>query len=101
MKYCLPINPILFLKLIKTKFVKADYTDMAKVHSGDVEDEWVDNVSYYISYNGGMPQPITLKEKSLEKAMLPVKDKVVAYYQANGDNRIDENYVSSLMQSLN
>ena len=89
------------LKLIQSKFVKADYSDMMKVRDGDVTDEFDDNITYLISYKKEQPQIITLKQKSLEKAFPAVKQKIANYLNQTKRSDFNENYLIGLIQSLN
>jgi hypothetical protein len=89
------------LKLTKAKFVKADQTDIMKMKDGENYDEFVNEVTYYISYNGGIPQPITFKAKSIEKAFPALKQKVEAYYNQNDNAATGDNFLIGLLQMLN
>jgi len=88
------------LKLTKAKFLKADNTDIMRVKDGDNYDEFIDDITYYISYNSGVPQQVTFKEKSIEKALMPEQDKVTAYFKQN-TGTLNESYLTLLIQSLN
>ncbi len=88
------------LKLTKAKFVKADQTDIIKMKDGDNYDEFIDEITYYISNKSGIPQPITFKAKSIEKAFPALKQKVEDYYNQN-DNATSDSFLIGLVQSLN
>jgi hypothetical protein len=87
------------LKLVKTKFVKADERDIEKQRLGEVYDSFQDQITYYI-YNNGTLQPVALKERSILKALAPVKDKVSGYL-AQHSGTIDESFLADLVTSLN
>jgi hypothetical protein len=88
------------LKLTKAKFQKADPTDIQRVKDGDNYDEFIDEVSYYISYNNGPAQKIT-NQKSIEKAFPAIKQQTEDYYNQNiGANRNDT-FLTGFVQSLN
>ncbi|HUZ60590.1 MAG TPA: hypothetical protein VMU83_17595 [Hanamia sp.] len=90
------------LKLIKTKFVKADFTDLLKVGDGDIYDKYQDDISYYISYKSSVPKKILLKEKDIKKILPMEKDKITAYFNQNRNaNGIDATFLTGLVQSLN
>ncbi len=89
------------LKLTKTTFQKADMTDMEKVKDGDINDEFVDNITYYISYNNEIPKQITTKEKSIEKAFPELKQKISDFYNIDVNSRNSDQFLMSFMQSLN
>jgi hypothetical protein len=88
------------LKLIKAKFEKADFTDIQRVKDGENYDEFIDEISYYISYNDELPNKIT-SEKSIEKAFPLIKQKVMDYYNQNRTNSAKEITLIKLVQSLN
>lgn len=89
------------LKQTKSKFVKADPRDMEKQRLGEVYDSYQDQVSYFVHGADGSLVAVSLKEKSLEKALAPVKDKVANYYDQHRDSDLNENYLVGLLQSLN
>jgi len=88
------------LKLVKATFEKADQTDMVSMKDGDMSDKFVDDISYYISYNNGIPKKITSKEKSIEKAFPSVKGKIADYYNQHGKGT-DDSFLTGLVLSLN
>ena len=55
------------LKYNKTKFVKADRTDMMKERDGNVYDAFVDENTYYIVKGKSGPEPVQLKTKAVRK----------------------------------
>jgi hypothetical protein len=89
------------LKLIKTKFVKFDPTDMVRVKSGDTYDEYQDDISYFISYKHGLPQPVKLKDNSIKKVLAADKSKVDNYLNENSNAERNEDYLTQLITSLN
>ena len=90
------------LKYTKTSFVKADMHDMEKVKSGENYDEFKDEVTYYISYQNGIPQKVDLREKSIKKmfADKPALKKVLDYFQSN-DGSVNETTAISLIEFVN
>jgi len=89
------------LKLVKTKFVKADERDIEKQRLGDIYDSFQDQVTYYVSFNKGLPQPITLKEKNMLKVLTSVKDKVSGYFEQHPENTVDESFLVGVIESIN
>jgi len=87
------------LKLVKAKFVKADERDMEKQRLGEIYDSFQDQITYYI-YNNGALQPVTFKERSILKALAPVKDKASGYLNQHSGT-VDEPYLISLIEFVN
>ncbi|MEO8861507.1 MAG: hypothetical protein ABI358_08795 [Ginsengibacter sp.] len=89
------------LKLVKANFVKADQTDMLRMKDGDIYDKFVDDISYYISYDNGIPKKITFKEKSIAKAFPAVKEKLTAYFDQHDGQSGNENFLINVVKSFN
>jgi hypothetical protein len=89
------------LKQNKSKYVKADPRDMEKQRLGEVYDAYQDQNTYFIHGADGSLVPVELKERSLEKALAPIKNKVSSYYEQHRDSELNENYLIGLVQSLN
>jgi len=90
------------LKLVKTTFEKMDYKDLQKVKRGDIYDEFVDKVSYYVSYKSGKPQEISFKKKNMPKAFQPDKKAFVENYtDMHGTDDVDEQYLINLVFAAN
>ncbi len=89
------------LKLVKANFVKADQTDILRMKDGDIYDKFVDDISYYISYNNGLPKKIAFKEKNIEKAFPELKTKIADYFGQNANQSVNENFMISLVNSFN
>jgi hypothetical protein len=90
------------LKFVKTEFVKSDMHDMQKVKSGNFNDAFVDELSYYVSYKNEPPlRKIELKEKSIKKALTEKKDVVQKYFQQNGDKELNEQFFIDIFKEVN
>lgn len=89
------------LKLVKANFVKADQTDMLRMKDGDIYDKFVDDISYYISYDNGIPKKITFKEKSIAKAFPALKEKLTAYFDQHDCQSGNENFLINAVKSFN
>jgi hypothetical protein len=89
------------LKLIKANFVKADQTDILRMRDGDIYDKFVDDISYYISFNNGLPKKITFKKKDIEKAFPELKSKITGYFDQHGNQSVNESFVTNLVKSFN
>lgn len=88
-------------KLIKTKFVKADYVNSGVVAHGTDFDEYVDDADYYVlDLQGNQPQKLSLKKKSIKEDFAKEADKVNKYLSDNS-GRIDDVYLSKLGAYMN
>lgn len=90
------------LKFVKTTFVKMDKSDMQKFKNGDMSDEFVDKVTYFISFKNAKPQLIKFTKKSILNA-LPLQKKALAenYFASNNQEKIDEYFVINMTSTLN
>ncbi len=88
------------LKLTKTNFEKADYSDMLKVKAGDMSDAFVDNITYYI-YHKGTLEKTGLKEKAILKSLPDQSAKVENYLNLHDGEDFTEQLLTGLVSSLN
>jgi len=88
------------LKLTKTTFEKADYSDVLKVRNGEVNDAFIDNVSYYIFHNGTLTKT-ALKEKTVQKALAVEKAKVDAFLAMHQSDEFNEQLLVKLITAIN
>jgi hypothetical protein len=87
-------------KAIKTKFVKADYINNGLAAHGHDYDEYVDDFYYYVVPEGGQPQKLSLRKRSLKEVFAKDADKLNKFMsQASGD--IDDDYLTKLGAALN
>lgn len=89
------------LKSTKTTFVKFDPHDMMRVKNGDLDDEFVDEYTYYFTLRGGSLQAISLKAGAIKKALSAEKAKVNDYFDAHADEEMDEKFLVGLIGFLN
>ena len=90
------------LKYTKTTFVKMDYKDMAKVKRGDFYDEFVDKVTYYVSFKSGKPHEISFKRKNIASAFQADKKPFIENYMNDHFNDdINEQYLINLVDTVN
>ena len=94
-------NGYTLLKLVKTKFVKFDPTDMMKVKAGDTYDEFQDDISYFISYKLKSPQLIKLNDNSIKKVLATEKGKVNSFITDYYNAERNEDFLIRLITSLN
>jgi hypothetical protein len=88
-------------KLIKTKFVKADYVNTGVTQHGNDYDEYIDDADYYVvDIQANQQQKLSLKKKSIKDAFPKEADKVNKYLSDNS-GRIDDNYLSKLADYMN
>jgi hypothetical protein len=87
-------------KLIKTKFVAANYSTDGLASTGNNFDEYADETTYYVIGKSGNPQKITLKKKSLKEAFNDDQVKLNQYFKTN-DGDIDDNYLKDLGGYMN
>jgi len=88
-------------KLTKTRFVKSDYVNNGVTSHGNDYDEYIDDADYFVAdAQGGKPQKISLKKKSLKDAFAKDADKVNKYLSDNSGT-IDDAYLSKLGDYMN
>jgi hypothetical protein len=92
---------IALYKVTKTKYVKADKTDPERIKRGDFDDEFKDDITYYIK-NGEQPiQKIRLKEKDLVKASPANEKKIKSYLSMRSSDETNEALIADLVNYLN
>ena len=89
------------LKLITTKFIKADKTNIEKAKNGEFDDEFVDEITYYISYKSGIPQKIKLNERSITKQFPAIAKVVNDYFYYHRDQEINDSLLIDLFNTIN
>lgn len=88
-------------KVTKTKYVKADKTDPERIKKGDFDDEFKDDITYYIK-NGDLPlQKVRLREKDFVKALPNEEKKIKAYLNMRSIDVTNDQEVSELINFLN
>ena len=90
------------LKHIASQFVKYDVNDFTRRMRGDVYDEYVDKISYYISIRSSRAQPVSFKVKSF-LALIPAEKKPIAedYFMNNRDKEENDIFMIRLVKALN
>jgi len=88
-------------KLLVTKLVKANYQTNGMIESGNKYDEYVDSEQYFIFSSKGELMKIEFKKKSIEKVLENESSKVEAFFNDHKNDKVDETFVTSLLQSLN
>lgn len=90
------------LKYVKSKFVKYDVSDLTRMKRGDVFDEYIDKISYYICFKTAKPQLVSFRERSVLN-ILPDSKKPIAedYFLNNRDKEENDNFLILLVNALN
>lgn len=88
-------------KLIKTRFVKADYVNAGVIAHGTDFDEYVDEPDYYVvDVQGGQVKRLSLKKKSIKENFVKEADKTNKYLSDNGGS-INDEYLSKFGDFIN
>jgi hypothetical protein len=90
-----------FYKLLKTKFVKADYYTNGLIESGKKYDEYVDEEQFFILSAKQELSRIDFKKKSLEKVLGRDASKLQIFFDQHKGEKVNEEFVKSLVQFLN
>jgi hypothetical protein len=90
-----------FYKLMKTKFMKADYQSNGIVESGRKYDEYVDEEQFFILSAKQELNRVDFKKKSLEKVFESEAPKLQSFFDQHKGEKINEEFVRSLVQFLN
>lgn len=90
-----------FYKLVKTKFMKADYQSNGIVESGRKYDEYVDEAQFFILSAKQELSRIDFKKKSLEKVFDQEASKLQLFFDQHKGEKVNEEFVSSLVQFIN
>jgi len=89
-------------KLIKTKFIRSNYSNNGITESGNKYDEYKDIDTYYVLLPGGKEfRKIELKAKPIKAALKEDASKVDAYFSKNLPGEINEDFLTGLITSLN
>ncbi|HEU0063635.1 MAG TPA: hypothetical protein VFQ58_01340 [Flavisolibacter sp.] len=92
---------IALYKVTKTKYVKADRTDPERIKKGDFDDEFKDDITYYIKIGDQPLLKIKLSEKGLIKALPTQEKKIKAYLNMRSTDVRNDEEVSDLINFLN
>ena len=88
-------------KLLKTKYVKANYQTNGIIESGNKYDEYLDDEQFFISSAKEELNRIDFKRKSIEKVLDNESTKVKSFFDQHKGDKLDENFVKNLLRSLN
>ncbi|MFL5788243.1 MAG: hypothetical protein ACJ748_09325 [Flavisolibacter sp.] len=88
-------------KLTITKYIKADKTDLERIAKGNFDDEFKDNIAYYIK-NGNQPlQEIRMTEKNIIKALPGQEKKIRAYFDDHYNEELNDQFLIGIINILN
>ncbi|MBB3056708.1 hypothetical protein [Mucilaginibacter gotjawali] len=93
-------NKYKIYKLTITHFVKNNYHNEGMTSTGNNYDEYVDDYTYFVTMNGGAPQKMGLKKKSLREVFKNELDKLNSFFTTN-DEPINDIYLRKLGDYLN
>lgn len=89
-------------KINATKFERSNYVSTGLTESGHNYDLYVDKPIYYIfSLASAQLRQLDIKKKSLKNAFPKEQAKVDAYFSENADEKVNEDFVIGLIESLN
>ncbi|HET9826591.1 MAG TPA: hypothetical protein VFP87_14725 [Chitinophagaceae bacterium] len=87
--------------LTKTKFIPSDYQSNGIVTTGNLYDEYKDEISYYVVFPDGSAHEASLKKKSVKNLFSAEKTKVDEFFKAFSEAAFDQKMFSLLVQNLN
>ena len=88
-------------KLIKTKFVKADPTNIMNVQTGNLGSQYLDDLTYFVSFSKGELKKVNLSENSIRKIFKDKAEQVESYFNSNSSKEMDEVLLIELTRYLN
>jgi hypothetical protein len=93
-------SKISLYKLTKTKFVRANPSDMTNVKTGNFSSEFVDGITYYVLIGKDLSK-INLTANNIRKVLKTQSEKVSSYYELNSSKDVDEEFLIELVKYLN
>jgi hypothetical protein len=85
----------------KTHFIAANYFTNGISSSGNMYDEFKDEVKYYVVTPDGKNNEVPLKRKAVKKIFEAEKEKVSEFFKANDTaGNFGEDFLKSLVESL-
>jgi hypothetical protein len=96
-------NKYSLYSLTKTKFIASNYVTNGMTSSGNLYDEFKDEVVYYIVFPDGTAKTIPSKKKAIKSLFEADKEKVEEFYKNNdnANNSFGESFLKSLVEYLN
>jgi len=94
-------NGIALYKLTKTIFIKANKQDIERIKRGDFEDEYKDDITYFIKTPTQLLKKIKLNENNLIKALPTESKRIKEYFNTHQNNEVDQDFISALINYLN
>lgn len=90
-----------FIKSVRKEFKKADYVEKGVYATGNVNDHYLEKVTYYFKSGNQPLAAIALKEKALKAALTPYEKAFKAYYEDHEGGKQTERQVVALLKYLN
>ena len=87
-------------KFNKTKFVKADPTNLMNIKTNNFSSEYVDNPTYYISISNGELKKVNLSENSIRKVLKEKSKQLDSYFSMN-NKEVDESLLIDVVDYVN
>lgn len=84
-----------------TKFVKYDPTSMFNLRTGNFSDEFVETITYYVSFKNGALKKVNLSENSISRVFKDMSEKTSQYFGMNSNKELDESILIDLVRYLN
>jgi hypothetical protein len=94
-------NKYSLYRFTKTTFVPSDYTSNGIVTSGNLYDEYKDEITYYVIFPNGSVHETSLKKKSVKNLFGSEKAKVDNFFKAFSSETFDEKMLALLVQNMN
>jgi hypothetical protein len=89
-------------KSVKTKLEKANYSSSGLIETGHNYDEFIDEYTYSVVFpDGKTVKTVTLKKNSIKENLVDQQAKVDAYFAANKNASVNEDFLKGLIKSLN
>jgi hypothetical protein len=92
---------IALYKQISTKFIKANHNDATRIKNGDFDDEFKDEITYYIKTPQQPLKAIKLTERNISRALPDKASKISDYFNSHYNDEKDDTFIIGLINSLN
>ena len=87
-------------KFKKTRFEKADPTNLMNIKTGNLGSQYVEDITYFAIIKGELKK-INLSENSMRKTFKDKNDKVESFFSLNPNREVDETVLVDLVKYLN
>lgn len=90
-----------FCGVLKTKYIPADYNTNGIISSGNLYEEYQDELHYYVVLGDGTAKEVNMKKKALKSVFGSERDKVDKFLSDNATADVNEKLVEGLVNYLN